>query len=270
MGGGMGMNPSRLLSGDAGDVNHPHHLINGRVATDPSVFRARPGQPIRLRIINAGADTAFRVGLTGHPMTLTHTDGFPIVPVRTDTVLLGLGERYDAIVTAGDGVFGLVAEPEGKRGRALAVLSTSPSADPAAARHAPALSGSVATADRLAAADSVTLPARRPDVELTARLTGTMMRYDWAINGERYPDITPLRVTRGQSVRLRFVNDSSMWHPMHLHGHTFGLVRPDGVPGARKDTVNVLPRSSVDVIWSPTIPAPECFTATTAITWRWG
>ncbi|EGD54368.1 multicopper oxidase family protein [Gordonia neofelifaecis] len=244
---GMGMNSSDLLGGDAGDVTYPHYLINGRVETDPSVMRARPGERVRLRIINAAADTAFRVALGGHTMTLTHTDGFPIVPTPTAAVLVGMGERYDAIVTVGDGAFPLIAQPEGKSGRARAVLTTAPNTDVTTAQAAAELSGPVTTAYGLRALDSVALPAQRPDVELTARLTGSMMAYDWAINGQRYPDVTPMRVTQGQAVRLTFVNESSMWHPVHLHGHTFALRRADGVPGARKDTVNVLPRSSVSV-----------------------
>ena len=31
----------------------------------------------------AGADTAFRVALGGHTMTVTHTDGYPVIPVQT-------------------------------------------------------------------------------------------------------------------------------------------------------------------------------------------
>ena len=67
----------------------------------PTTFTAKPGERIRIRIINAAADTAFRVALAGHRMTVTHTDGFPVVPTDVDAVLLGMGERYDVIVTAG-------------------------------------------------------------------------------------------------------------------------------------------------------------------------
>jgi FtsP/CotA-like multicopper oxidase with cupredoxin domain len=34
---------------------------------------------------------------------------------------------------------------------------------------------------------------------------------------------------------------------MHLHGHTFQIIKPDGTPGARKDTTNVLPKQKVSV-----------------------
>lgn len=245
--GDMPMNSSDLMGGDAGDVTYPHFLINGRVDAAPSVLTAKPGQRLRLRIINAAADTAFRVGLGGHVMTLTHTDGFPIKPVRADSVLLGMGERYDAIVTVGDGVFPLVAQPEGKDGKASALLTSSPTHNLAEVGAGPDMSSPV-TAYRLSAADSVALPDRTPDVELAVQLTGTMMNYDWAINGQSYPDITPLTVKQGQSVRLKITNHSSMWHPMHLHGHTFALRHPDGsAGGARKDTVNVLPHTTVEV-----------------------
>ncbi|MGJ3558697.1 hypothetical protein ACR6C2_05970 [Streptomyces sp. INA 01156] len=54
---------SRLLGGHAASVDHPYYLINGRTSVDPTQFKAKPGERIRLRIINAGAETAFRVAL---------------------------------------------------------------------------------------------------------------------------------------------------------------------------------------------------------------
>ncbi len=44
-------------------------------------------------------------------MTVTHTDGFPVQPVRVDSVLLGMGERADAVVVLGDTSVPLVAAP---------------------------------------------------------------------------------------------------------------------------------------------------------------
>lgn len=38
-----------------------------------------------------------------------------------------------------------------------------------------------------------------------------------------------------------------MWHPMHLHGHTFQVVKPDGSAGPRKDTVIVGPMRTLPV-----------------------
>jgi FtsP/CotA-like multicopper oxidase with cupredoxin domain len=93
----------------------------------------------------------------------------------------------------------------------------------------------------------VALPVGRTDVELPADLAGSMMNYDWTINGSPFSSTRPLEVREGQRVALSFRNMSMMWHPMHLHGHTFEVLTADGRPGARKDTVIVLPMQQLRV-----------------------
>ncbi|MFI2029236.1 multicopper oxidase family protein [Streptomyces buecherae] len=245
---------SKLLGGDAGDVAYPYYLVNGRTAKDPHTFRARPGDRVRIRLVNAGGDTAFRVALGGHTMTVTHTDGFPVEHARTDALLLAMGERYDVLVTVGDGVFPLTAVAEGKRQAALAVLRTGGGATPASDVRPRELTGTLLTAEKLRAAEPVRLAADAPDSTVRLRLTGSMARYDWAINGRRYSPEQRYPVRAGERVRLSFVNDTTMWHPMHLHGHTFALASPSGARagaaaggGARKDTAIVLPGRRLDV-----------------------
>ncbi|MET9295993.1 multicopper oxidase family protein [Streptomyces sp. NPDC003077] len=234
---------SPLLGGDAGDVNYPHYLVNGRTSKDPQTFRARPGDRIRLRIINAGGDTAFRVALGGHTMTVTHTDGFPVAHAKTDALLLGMGERYDVLVTAKDGAFPFTAVAEGKRRSGLAVLRTGGGAAPDPSVRPRELDGKLLRADQLKAADSVRPKSRKPDRVIRLDLTGSMARYDWAINGRKYDPAQRHPVRAGERVRLSFRNTTTMWHPMHLHGHTFAL--PDG--GPRKDTAIVLPGRTLHV-----------------------
>ena len=241
MHGMAGVGTSALLGGDAGDVSYPHYLINGRIPAAPTIFTAAPGQRIRLRIINAGSDTAFRVALAGHTLTVTHTDGFPVTPVDVDALLVGMGERYDVIVTAGDGVFPLVAAAEGKDAHARALLRTAAGSAPAAGFRPEELAARVGALETFTATPAASLPAGVADTALTARLTGSMVGYQWSINGRAFPDRAPLMVQQGQRVTLAFENATTMWHPMHLHGHTFQIVRPDGSLGARKDTAIVLP-----------------------------
>ncbi|MDV7479930.1 copper resistance system multicopper oxidase [Acinetobacter baumannii] len=62
------------------------------------------------------------------------------------------------------------------------------------------------------------LDTRAPERELVIRLGGNMERYIWTINGKKFSDTTPLQVKYGERIRLKFVNDSMMAHPMHLHG----------------------------------------------------
>ncbi|MDF3288462.1 multicopper oxidase family protein [Streptomyces silvisoli] len=234
---------SGLLGGDAGDVAYPYYLVNGRTADDPQTFTAKPGERLRIRIINAGGDTAFRVALGGHRMTVTHADGLPVAHTTADSLLLGMGERYDVLLTAGDGVFPLVALAEGKNAVARAVLRTAAGEAPGKDARPAELDRPPLTAARLRAAPCVALPAKRPDTTVALRLTGGMTKYDWGFNGERYDPARRIPVRSGDRVRLSFRNDTAMWHPVHLHGHAFAL--PNG--GPRKDTAIVLPRQTLDV-----------------------
>ncbi len=235
---------SRLLGGDPGDVDHPFHLINGRPAEDPETFHARPGDRIRIRIINASGDTAYRVALGGHRMTVTHTDGYPVQHARTDALLIGMAERYDVLVTAKDGVFPFTALAEGKHRRtALAVLRTGTGAKPGASTRPEQLDSRPMTAYQLKAAESVRASRRSPDRTIDMTLTGSMAKYNWSINGRPYTPSQRYPVRQGERVRIVFRNHSRMWHPMHLHGHTFAL--PDG--GPLKDTTILLPGRRVPV-----------------------
>lgn len=71
---------SEALGGVAAEMTHPLYLVNGRAPDTPMTFRTAPGRLVRFRVINAASDTAFRVALGGHRMTVTHTDGFPCRP----------------------------------------------------------------------------------------------------------------------------------------------------------------------------------------------
>lgn len=242
-----GVGSSSLLGGDAGDVRYPYYLINGRIPAAATNFTAKPGQRIRIRLINAASDTAFRIALAGHAMTVTHTDGFPVVPTEVDALLMGMGERYDVIVTARDGVFPLVAWAEGKSAVARALLTTATGTPPDAGYQPPELDRRVGTVEMFTASPEVDLRLGEPDVNLQANLSGGMMQYNWAINGGPYGSNQPIGIEQDQTATLTFFNTTMMWHPMHLHGHTFQIIRADGSPGARKDTAIVLPRQSVGV-----------------------
>ncbi|MEQ9813373.1 MAG: multicopper oxidase domain-containing protein, partial [Azospirillaceae bacterium] len=61
-------------------------------------------------------------------------------------------------------------------------------------------------------------PERAPTREIELRLTGNMERYSWSINGIKYEDAEPIRLKYGERVRFKFVNETMMTHPMHLHG----------------------------------------------------
>ncbi len=52
-------------------------------------------------------------------------------------------------------------------------------------------------------------------------------------------------MNQGQRVRLTMHNTTTMFHPMHLHGHTFRVGAT--ADGPRKDTVIIKPNETVSV-----------------------
>jgi multicopper oxidase len=244
-----GVTPTTPLGDDGGDVTYPYYLINGRVTADPQTVDYPAGKRIRLRIINAGSDTAFRVGVPNTKLTVTHTDGFPVVPRETESVILGMGERVDATITLTSSV-PVVAAAERKDG--FAQLTMRVNGKPTEVKldeYVAALRASAPTdtAD-LPAAPEVQLAQRNPDQTVELRLAGPSNGYHWTINGKLYnPPNEGIKVTANQRVRMRFVNESKMFHPMHFHGHTAQVMRSTGGQGARKDTVLVAPMATVDM-----------------------
>ncbi|WP_440007960.1 multicopper oxidase family protein [Halomicrococcus sp. SG-WS-1] len=228
-GGGMGN------SGMMGDRRPPYAglLVNGRLPADPATFDVQQGERVRLRFVNASSATAFRVGVAGHELTVSHADGRPVDPVTVDSFVFGSGERYDAVVEATNpGAWEIQGQAlDGGERPARAVLrygdaSTSPTrldswgrtlqyGDLRSKRIPEALRGS---------------PDRTFDLTLSPERGGS---YGWLIDGQSYPDADPLQIREGEHVRVQMTNRSPVLHPMHLHGHFFR------VGDAMKDTVLV-------------------------------
>ncbi|MEG0746547.1 MAG: multicopper oxidase domain-containing protein, partial [Acinetobacter sp.] len=93
---------------------------------------------------------------------------------------------------------------------------------------------------------------RRPaERELVIRLGGTMERYIWTIDGKKFsdPDFKPLTVRYGERIRLKFVNESMMAHPMHLHGMFMQLENGQALQDMpNKHTVIVPPGKTVTAL----------------------
>ncbi len=89
---------------------------------------------------------------------------------------------------------------------------------------------------------------RDPGREIQLHLTGNMTRYMWSINGIKYADAEPLQFKYGERLRITFVNDTMMNHPMHLHGMWSDLETGDGKKIPRKHTVIVQPGSKISYL----------------------
>ncbi|MGD1807406.1 copper resistance system multicopper oxidase [Dapis sp. BLCC M126] len=96
---------------------------------------------------------------------------------------------------------------------------------------------------------------RKAEREIELHLTGNMERYMWSFDGKKYSEAKePIQFYNGERLRLTFVNDTMMEHPIHLHGMWMELDNGAGAYKPRKHTVLVKPaeRMSVDV----TVDAP--------------
>jgi CopA family copper-resistance protein len=90
---------------------------------------------------------------------------------------------------------------------------------------------------------------RAPTREIVVRLTGNMERYVWTMDGRKFGEAEPFRMTYGDRVRVTFVNETMMAHPMHLHG--MFMQAENGADAARmpdKTVLSVAPGKTASAI----------------------
>ncbi|MBE9135709.1 copper resistance system multicopper oxidase [Nodosilinea sp. LEGE 07088] len=88
---------------------------------------------------------------------------------------------------------------------------------------------------------------RQPERELELHLTGNMERYMWSFDGKKYSEEKELTFYNGERLRLVFVNDTMMEHPIHLHGMWMEVDNGAGEYKPRKHTINVKPAERLPV-----------------------
>jgi CopA family copper-resistance protein len=87
----------RMESADIADIYYPAFLVNGEQSQQYPEFK--PGERVRLRIINGGASTQFWMTFGGGGPTLVAADGQNVVPVKRNKSFIAIAETYDFIVT---------------------------------------------------------------------------------------------------------------------------------------------------------------------------
>lgn len=88
-------------------------------------------------------------------------------------------------------------------------------------------------------------PDREATREIELRLTGNMERYIWSLNGIKFSEAEPIRLQYGERVRFKFINETMMTHPMHLHGMWSILDTGKGKWDPVKHVVSVSPGTTV-------------------------
>ena len=99
------------------------YVVNGYGPRDNWTGLFTPGERVRLRFVNAAAQTNFNVRIPGLPMTIVQADGQNVRPVETDEFQIAVAETYDVIVTPGDRAYTLVSEALDRSGLGRATLA---------------------------------------------------------------------------------------------------------------------------------------------------
>lgn len=249
------------FSADSAVLGRQGNLIVVGGVAHPTIS-PRAGTIERWRIVNVANARYFELDVPGHALRLAGTDGGLLAEsAQIDRPVLAPGERIDLLVRA-DGAPGEELEVMSlpyDRGSGMghmntdwgdpaAVLRLSYAPGPAAPSPPwPAVLGTVEVLPEPMAQDELVLSEEHCTRE------GSGCGVSFTINGERWPDVTPLRARVGQTRRWVLVNDGGMDHPFHLHGFRFQVVRHAGQPPsfrAWKDTVNVPAGDEIEVLVS--------------------
>ncbi len=266
----------RMPGMDISDIAYDKFLANGdTVKYYPNL---KPGQTVRLRIINASAGTYFWINSGYGDLTIVSADGKDVDPVRTDKLLIAIAETYDIIVkipekhsieikaTAQDGS-GHVSVFLGKGTPIYA--SAIPKPDPVKmmismskmmekkkkGMQMPMMPSESSKNDSIKPFNynilRSTIPTALPDTmpvkTYTFELTGNMWRYIWSINGKTLSEADKIIIRKGERVRFVLINRTMMHHPMHLHGHFFRVINNQGEYSPLKHTVDVPPMQKVTI-----------------------
>jgi CopA family copper-resistance protein len=101
---------------------------------------------------------------------------------------------------------------------------------------------------------------REPEREIELHLTGQMNRYMWSFDGKTYSEAKePIHFRYGERMRLTFVNDTMMEHPLHLHGMWMQMENGTGAYLPRKHTVVVKPAERLSVAITADAPGRWAF-----------
>jgi CopA family copper-resistance protein len=115
----------RMDAADIADVTGSTYAftINGFGPYDNWTGLFTPGERVRLRIINASAQTTFNIRIPGLPMAVVQADGLNVRPVTVDEFQIGTAETYDVVVSPGDRAYSFVSEASDRSGLGRATLA---------------------------------------------------------------------------------------------------------------------------------------------------
>ena len=238
------------------DVAYRVFSVNGKMLGAGEPVRVRAGQQVLFRVVNASATLTHRLALPGHQFHVVALDGNPVPAPRSVPILeLGPAERVDAVVAmSSPGVWILGSADDQRRALGMGiVIEYANAAGPPRWTPAPA-----------AAWDYTVFGEQRDPAQPDAKVRLVIKEvpgHRWTINGKSFPKTDPIPVQAHRRYRWIFDNQSADAHPLHLHRHTFELIRVAGKPtsGLRKDVVMVPAWKEVEIDVTADHPGPTLF-----------
>ena len=257
--------------------------LNGRETGPDNSLEVRRGERLRVRLVNTATARIFLLDFRGQKPLIVAYDGQPVDPhpLPQGLLLLGPGQRTDVILDI-DGSPGqsfpvIDRRDKGYQLGALVVSSkpavrARPLAAPAALprnalpepdlgkleEHYIVFEGGLLGKPAIGLLDGK--PHKLPDIIREQGLSWTM---NYQAEHEHALMHTPLfRFRRGQHIALKMINETEFEHPMHLHGHSFRVLRVNGRPtqfSEWRDTVMLGPRATVDVAFVADNPGEWMF-----------
>ncbi len=243
--------------------------VNGDAAWSREASR---NERLRLRLLNAANARIFSLALKGLEGWVVALDGQPLPaplpvsgprpgPEAAGPLVLAPGQRADLFVdvVAQDGEEAFLVSREREEGYALAAFAVRgaarearlPVPAPLPPNPVPAL-GDLAPARRETLRMDGGAMGRMRQAMLGGRTVGVRelaaQGRAWALNGlAEMPDAPLFAADRGETVRLAMINDTAWAHGMHLHGHHFRALAPEGTAGPLRDTLLVDRGESVEI-----------------------
>ncbi|WP_299923783.1 multicopper oxidase family protein [uncultured Pelagimonas sp.] len=226
--------------GNRHDFAHAGRLGNYARAV-PSRNKVRRGDRLRLRLINTATARVFPVIISGGAGKIVALDGMPLAAPRDiNEIVLAPAQRMDLIVDVTEALrFDFPTREDPYELGRIEVEGENPNP----------IGGDIPT---LPAANVATPDTPVHDLTLTmqggamgGRHTGDDI---WALNGHSgLPDTPFASFKRGETARIRLINDTAFPHGMHLHGHHF-FEEADGTLGDLRDTTLLNRNETRDIL----------------------
>ncbi|RYL87523.1 multicopper oxidase family protein [Sporolactobacillus sp. THM19-2] len=246
------------------------YTINGRSGNSVKPLDVKKGDHVRLRFINAGY-LPHSIHIHGHRIRVIATDGQPInkpQTVKDQVIPIAPGERYDVSFIANNpGKWYIEDHGTAKGTDGMKAVIDYEGSKATTDRSDADLSLPAISLDQYGASTKPTFTLNQKyDVNYTMDLNAGMDNNGmiYTINGKTFPNFDPIKVKKGDRVKVKLVNHDHMNnHPMHLHGHSFQILSKNGKPitgsPVYKDTLNMKPGETDEVAFLANNPGNWLF-----------